>query len=110
MAILSAPHVIVALINDHSGRTKMIGVNEVNLNRAGCGRFPDHGHRNIFQPDGFLSDEPVIRRCRGTGIVPVFADQLSGFIIEESKLRTQRTILADALIQGIVFVRASCRY
>ena len=69
----------------------------VNLNRTGGSGFLDHGQRNIAQPDGFLPYQPIIGLRRGC-IIPVFADQLSVGVAKEEKLRTQWTILDDALI------------
>ena len=82
----------------------MVGVGEVGLYRAGRG-FLDHGDRDVFEPHGFLTDRPVVRWRGDAGIVAVFADQLPIKVVEEQKLRTQRAILADALIRGVGFVR-----
>ena len=105
MGVFPAPDGCVALVHDHSRGVEMIGVDKVNQDRAGRGGFLDHGHRNIPQPDGFLPDQPVVCRCGRAGVVPVFANQLPRRIIEKEKLGTQRAIFADALIQGVGFVR-----
>ena len=48
MGILPAPDDGVSGIDDHSRRVEMIGVDIVNLDRAGRGGFSDHSHRNIL--------------------------------------------------------------
>ena len=83
MRVFPAPHGSVALIDDHSWGVEMVGMNEVNPDCAGGGGFSDYSHWNIFQPDRFLPDQPVICwRSRG-GIISVFSDRLSGRVIEE---------------------------
>lgn len=91
-------------VSGHPRRVEMIGLDIINLDWAGCRGFFDHSYRNIFQPDGFLPYQPVVRRCSGRSIVLVFTDQLPIGIIEKHELLAQRAIFSDALIQGVVFV------
>jgi|GEM_PF-4126245 len=48
MDVFPAPNRDVALIHDHSRRVEVVGMNEINLDRAGRGGFSDHGHWNIY--------------------------------------------------------------
>jgi len=97
MTILPSPHGNIIPVYDHSWSVEVAGMNVIHLNRAAGVAFCDHANRNIAQPDGFLPHQPIIRLWRGC-IVAVFADQLSVGVAKEEKLRTQWTILDDALI------------
>lgn len=102
MGVVPAPDDGVAWVHDHSWCVEVVGVDVVHLNFTGGGGLRDYRDRNIAQPDGFLSHQPVIGLCRAC-IVAVFPDQLSVGIVEEQKPRTQRAVLDDALIQGVGF-------
>ena len=97
MGVFPAPDDGVGLIHDHPRGVEMVGMDIVHLYFTGSGGFRDYADRNITQPDGFLPYQPIIRLWRGC-IVAVFADQLSVGVAKEEKLRTQWTILDDALI------------
>ena len=98
MRAVPAPDDGVARVHDHPRGIEVVGVDVMHLDRAGSGGFRDHGNRYVFQPDGFLTYQPIVRRCGCSSIVLIFPDQLPRWIIEEQKLRTQWTILDDALI------------
>lgn len=76
MGVFPAPDGGVSGIYDHSWGIEMIDMDIVNLNQASLSGFPDHGHRNILQPDGFLSDQPVIRKGGSDGLGILFISYL----------------------------------
>nr|WP_292922188.1 hypothetical protein [Nitrosomonas sp.] len=103
MRAVPAPDRGVARVHDHPRGVEVVGVDVMHLDRIGGGGFRDYRNRNVAQPDGFLSHQPVIGLCRAC-IVAIFPDQLSVGIVEEQKPRTQRAVLDDALIQRVIFV------
>ena len=48
MGVFPAPDRGVALVHDHSRRIEMVGVDKVNLDRAGGCSFLDHRYRDIL--------------------------------------------------------------
>ena len=104
MGVFPTPDNGVTGIGDHPWCVEVISVNVVDLNCTGGGGFLDDSNWNSVQPDGFLPNYPIIGWGDSSRIIFIFPDQLPGQIIEEEKFGTQRAILTDALIQGVVFV------